>query len=46
MSGCSHIYTLLGNYDNKPESKIAKKWSENLEIDILEESVRVNQTFI
>ena len=24
MKGCTHIYTLLGNYDNKLESKIAK----------------------
>ena len=40
MKGCTHIYTLLGNYDNKLESEIAKKWSENLEIDIREECVR------
>ena len=40
MKGCTHIYTLLGNYDNKLELEIAKNWSEILEIDIREEYVR------
>ena len=40
MKGCTHIYSLLGNYDNKLESKIAKRWSKHLEIDIPKECVR------
>ena len=30
MKGCTHIFTPLGNYDNKLESKIANKESGNL----------------
>ena len=40
MKGCTHVYSLLGNYNNRLESKIAKKWSENLGIDIPKECVR------
>ena len=45
MKGYNHIYTPLGNYDNKLESKRAKKWSENLESDI-RVCEKLNQNFV